>query len=37
MAESSEYAYRYFNGSPQALAKAAVSAAKLGTSIKQVR
>lgn len=35
MAESSEYAYRYFNGSPQQLAKAAVQAAKLGTSIKQ--
>jgi hypothetical protein len=35
MAESSEYAYRYFNGSPAALAKAAVQAAKLGTSIKQ--
>ncbi len=35
MAESSEYAYRYFNGSPQALAKAAVQAAKLGTSIGQ--
>jgi hypothetical protein len=35
MAESSEYAYRYFNGSPKALASAAVQAAKLGTSIKQ--
>ena len=35
MAESSEYAYRYFNGSPKELAKAAVQAAKLGTSIKQ--
>ncbi len=35
MAESSEYAYRYFNGSPEQLAKAAVQAAKLGTSIKQ--
>ena len=35
MAESSEYAYRYFNGSPKALAAAAVQAAKLGTSIKQ--
>lgn len=33
MAENSEYAYRYFNGSPEALAKAAVQAAKLGTSI----
>jgi len=35
MAESSEYAYRYFNGSPKELAKAAVQAAKLGTSIKE--
>jgi len=35
MAESSEYAYRYFNGSPAALAKSAVQAAKLGTSIAQ--
>jgi hypothetical protein len=35
MADSSEYAYRYFNGSPKALAAAAVQAAKLGTSIKQ--
>lgn len=35
MAENSEYAYRYFNGSPTELAKAAVQAAKLGTSIKQ--
>ena len=35
MADSSEYAYRYFNGSPKALASAAVQAAKLGTSIKQ--
>jgi hypothetical protein len=35
MAESSEYAYRYFNGSPKALAAAAVEAAKLGTSIRQ--
>jgi hypothetical protein len=35
MAENSEYAYRYFNGSPEGLAKAAVQAAKLGTSIKQ--
>lgn len=35
MAESSEYAYRYFNGSPKALASAAVQAAKLGTSIKE--
>lgn len=33
MAESSEYAYKYFQGSPEALAKAAVQAAKLGTSI----
>ena len=35
MADSSEYAYKYFQGSPQELAKAAVEAAKLGTSIKQ--
>lgn len=35
MAESSETAYKYFNGSPKQLAKAAVEAAKLGTSIKQ--
>ena len=35
MAESSEYAYKYFQGSPQELAKAAVQAAKLGTSIAQ--
>ncbi len=35
MAENSEYAYKYFNGSPEALAKAAVQAAKLGTSIGQ--
>ena len=35
MAESSEYAYRYFNGSPKELAKAAIQAAKLGTSIKE--
>ena len=33
MAENSEYAYKYFQGSPQELAKAAVQAAKLGTSI----
>jgi hypothetical protein len=33
MADNSEYAYRYFNGSPKALASAAVQAAKLGTSI----
>jgi len=33
MADSSEYAYKYFQGSPQELAKAAVAAAKLGTSI----
>ena len=33
MADSSEYAYRYFKGSPQELAKAAVQAAKMGTSI----
>lgn len=35
MAENSEMAYRYFNGSPEGLAKAAVQAAKLGTSIAQ--
>lgn len=35
MAENSETAYRYFQGSPEQLAKAAVSAAKLGTSIAQ--
>ena len=35
MAESSEYAYKYFQGSPEELAKAAVQAAKLGTSIAQ--
>jgi hypothetical protein len=35
MAENSELAYKYFNGSPEALAQAAVQAAKLGTSIKQ--
>ncbi len=35
MAENSETAYRYFNGSPKELAKAAVQAAKLGTSIAQ--
>jgi hypothetical protein len=33
MAESSEYAYKYFQGSPKELAKAAVQAAKMGTSI----
>jgi hypothetical protein len=33
MADNSEYAYRYFQGSPEQLAKAAVQAAKLGTSI----
>ena len=33
MAENSEYAYKYFQGSPKALASAAVQAAKLGTSI----
>jgi len=33
MADSSEYAYKYFKGSPQELAKAAVQAAKMGTSI----
>ena len=35
MAKSSEVAYRYFQGSPQELAKAAVAAAKLGTSIEE--
>jgi hypothetical protein len=35
MAESSEELYKYFNGSPTALAKAAVEAAKLGTSLRQ--
>jgi len=35
MAESSEYAYRYFGGSVEELSKAAVEAAKLGTSIAQ--
>ena len=33
MAESSEYAYKFFKGSPKELAKAAVQAAKMGTSI----
>jgi hypothetical protein len=33
MAESSEVAYKYFQGSPKELAKAAVAAAKMGTSI----
>jgi hypothetical protein len=35
MAESAEYAYRYFQGSPEQLKNAAVQAAKLGTSIKE--
>lgn len=35
MAESSEYAYKYFQGSPQKLAEAAVEARKLGSSLKQ--
>jgi hypothetical protein len=35
MADSAEYAYKYFNGNPKALAAAAIQAAKLGTSIKQ--
>ena len=35
MAESAEYAYRYFQGSPEQLKNAAVEAAKLGTSIKE--
>jgi hypothetical protein len=33
IAENSEASYKFFNGSPEALAKAAVEAAKLGTSI----
>ena len=35
MSESSESAYKYFSGSPEKLMKAAVQAAKLGTSIQQ--
>tara|TARA_Y100000385_G_scaffold170673_1_gene176756 strand:+ start:1329 stop:4694 length:3366 start_codon:yes stop_codon:yes gene_type:complete len=35
MAESSEEVYTFFKGSPQTLQKAAIQAAKLGTSIKQ--
>ena len=35
IAENSEASYKYFNGSPKALAAAAIEAAKLGTSIKQ--
>lgn len=35
MADSSEYAYKYFGGSVEALGEAAVQAAKLGTSIAQ--
>ena len=35
IADNSESAYKFFGGSPQALAKAAVQAAKLGTSIKE--
>ena len=35
IADNSEAAYKYFNGSPKALAAAAVEAAKLGTSITQ--
>lgn len=35
IAENSEASYKFFNGSPEALAKAAVEAAKLGTSITQ--
>jgi hypothetical protein len=35
MAESAEYAYKYFQGSPEKLRDAAVQAAKLGTSIKE--
>ena len=35
MSESSKSAYKYFSGSPEKLMKAAVQAAKLGTSIQQ--
>lgn len=35
IADNAESAYKYFDGNPQALAKAAVEAAKLGTSITQ--
>jgi hypothetical protein len=35
MAESSEEIHTFFKGSPQALQKAAIQAAKMGTSIKQ--
>jgi molecular chaperone GrpE (heat shock protein) len=35
MADNAEAAYTYFDGNPEALAKAAVQAAKLGTSITQ--
>ena len=35
MAESAEYAYKYFQGSPEKLRDAAVQAAKLGTSIEE--
>jgi hypothetical protein len=35
MADNAESAYKYFDGNPKALAKAAVEAAKLGTSITQ--
>lgn len=35
IADNSEAAYKFFNGSPKALAAAAIEAAKLGTSIKQ--
>ena len=35
MAENAEDAYKFFAGNPQALAKAAVEAAKLGSSLKE--
>jgi len=35
MADSSEYAYKYFSGSPEKLRNAALQAAKLGTSIEE--
>ncbi len=35
MASSSEYAYKYFQGSPDKLRDAAIEAAKLGTSLKE--
>ena len=36
IAENSEASYKYFNGSPKALASAAIEAAKLGSSIGQM-